>query len=292
MESTIDLTAVTGTINRLAKPLKAALLLGALWLVGCSDATQQAAGHTDATESTASTVAESNAEDMLIIGLDDGYAPMTFIGHSGELQGFDIDLAKAVMNKLNMPYEFQAIDWGAKEALLNDSKTIDLIWSGVNISDERKKIFGFTTPYLTNAAVVAVRRGSDIQVKDDLGGKTVGLQTGTFTIPLVKDFSGTQGGVAKIVERPEISLLLSDLLTGQVDAVVIDSTQILYFMSNTPGKFRVVPGSFSETEVAVAGRQQDRELLDKLDRALQQVRNDGSYDAIYTKWFGNRQDKP
>lgn len=293
MEFAIGLGEEDSLISRLVKPLKtAALLAGVLVLASCSDTTQQSSGSVEAVDSGAEAVAEKPAEDILIIGLDDGYAPMTFIGQGGELQGFDIDLAKAVMAKTGLPYEFKAIDWGEKEAMLNETKEIDMIWSGLNISDERKKIFGFSTPYLTNATVAAVPAGSDIQVMDDLGGKTVGLQTGTFAIPLVKDFSGTQGGVGKIVEKAEISLLLSDLIGQTVDAVVIDSTQILYFMSNTPGKFRVVPGNFSETEVAVATRKGDRELIDKLDAALQQARNDGTYDAVYQKWFGEQGGEP
>lgn len=283
-----------GSAGRLRNVLLLAGLVGTMWLAGCDGVGQQQAADaatTHAAQTAAATqpdIAEPSTEEKLIIGLYDDYPPLTFRDKNGTLQGFDIDLARAVMEKIGEKYEFKSIDWGSKEDLLNNSRRIDMLWSGVHLSDERRKIFDFTDSYMENPTVIVVAPGSDIQVADDIGGKTVGIQEGFFSVPFVKRWSGSQGGVGRLVENPENSLLLAELLQGKLDAVVIDRTQILYFLRNTPGKFRIIPGDFVKSDIAIALRKNDGELRSKLNRGLVQVRDDGTYQQIYEKWFGKQ----
>lgn len=284
---------ITGSVEVVKKTLllTGVGFAGTLLLAGCSDTTQQATGTEAVRSGKADTAVVAAAppaaeEDKLIIGLYDDYPPLTLRNPDGELQGFDIDLAREVMDRIGEKYEFKSIDWGSKEGLLNNSRRIDMLWSGVHISEERKKIFDFTNAYMENPTVIAVRSDSDIQTIDEIGGKVVGIQEGFFAIPFAKRWSGSQGGIARLVEEPENSLLLGDLMGGKVDAVVIDRTQILYFAGNTPGKFRIIPGEFVESDIAVALRKNDGELLNRINGALTEVRNDGTYQRIYEKWFG------
>lgn len=279
-------------VTRISASVKSALLVvaGSALLLGCdgmlgkSEEAVAGAANTQAVQQSATpTTAERNE---LVIGLYDDYAPLTFRNADGDLRGFDIDLARLVMEKMGVPYEFKAIDWSAKEGLLNDSKRIDMLWSGVHISEERKKIFAFSDVYLENPTVVVVRPDSEMQSVDDVGGKVVGVQEGFFAIPDIKSYSGPNGRIRRIVEEPENSLVLVDLMLGKVDAVIIDSTQVEYYAKSTPGKFRVLPGHFVNSGIAIALRKGDSELLTKINLALEQAKNDGSYQQVYQKWFG------
>lgn len=279
-------------VTRISASVKSALLVlaGSALLLGCDgmlgkseEAVAGAANTQVAQQSAAPTTAE---RDELVIGLYDDYAPLTFRSQDGRLQGFDIDLARLVMEKMGVPYEFKAIDWRDKEALLNNSKRIDMLWSGVHISDERKKIYGFTNEYLENPTVVVVRPDSEMQTVDDVGGRAVGVQQGFFAIPAIKSYVGPNGRIRRIVEQPENSQVLVDLIQGKVDAAIIDRTQIDFYAKSTPGKFRVLPGYFVNNGIAIALRKGDTELQNKLNSALQEVRSDGSYQQLYQKWFG------
>ena len=111
----------------------------------------------------------------LVVGLDDTFAPMGFRDDKGQLVGFDIDLAKAVDEKVGYEVSFQPIDWAMKETELN-SGNIDCIWNGYSITEERKTKVAFSTPYLDNAQLIITLAGSDIDSKADLADKTVSVQ--------------------------------------------------------------------------------------------------------------------
>ena len=111
----------------------------------------------------------------IIMGLDDTFAPMGFRDESGELVGFDIELAKEVAKKLDVEIEFQPIDWSMKETELNTGN-IDLIWNGYSITEERKEKVAFSTPYLANSQIVVTLADSSIVKLADLEGLAVAVQ--------------------------------------------------------------------------------------------------------------------
>lgn len=120
--------------------------------------------------------------DRLIIGVDDTFAPMGFLDENNDLAGFDIDLAKAVGEKLGVEVEFQTIDWSMKEQELMQGN-VDVLWNGYTITEERKdKGVIFTEPYLDNKQVVCVMADSGITSLADLAGKTVAAQAESSAI--------------------------------------------------------------------------------------------------------------
>ena len=104
-------------------------------------------------------------KETLIVGMDDAFAPMGFKDENGEITGFDVELAKAICEKLNKKVVFQPIDWTMKETELK-SGNIDLIWNGYTINEERKKKVDFSVPYLKNKQVIVTLSNSDIKVKN------------------------------------------------------------------------------------------------------------------------------
>lgn len=225
-------------------------------------------------------------DKKLIVGLDDNFTPMEFRGKGNVLMGYDIDLSREAFKRLNIPFDYKSISWGAKDDELLKDKTIDVIWSALNITDERRGLYALTDAYISNSQVVVVPVGSPIAQATDLVGKKVGVvKNGWVQGELAKDPSLTGGEVAEFVELPSAAQILSELLTGSIDAVVADKVTVDYYVANSPGKFVLVEGFF-ETGMGVAVRPDETELRNKINKVLADMKADGTERAIYKKWFG------
>lgn len=236
-----------------------------------------------------STVAKTRADgDKIIIGMDTTYPPMDFLNADGLIAGFDYQLLRAAMKKMNQSYEIQSIDWGAKEQLL-ESKEIDMVWSTLTITDERKKVFLFSEPYFEGGQIAAVRSNSLLTDIDELGQKTVAIQSGGFVKPVLEKYQGIDGSIREIKEYSEVAIAMTTMLQGKdgIDAVVGDSTAIRYYVKNSEGRFRVLDGSFIQNEAGVGVRKSDTELIGRVNRALAELKSDGTYQKLYNEWFSN-----
>lgn len=243
------------------------LLLGAMLLVlaGCSGS-------------------GAKNSDKLVIGIDDKFAPMGFRDENNNIVGFDIDYAKAAAEKMGMKAEFQPIDWSAKESELTSGR-IDLIWNGYTITDERKEKVLFTKPYLKNSQVIVVLANSSIAKIADLAGKEVGLQSLSSAADAL-DASPIKTEVGKVTEFPDNVLALSDLKNGRLDAVVIDEVVADYYMSKETGTYKKLDESLAPEEYGVGVKKGNQELLDKLQKAMDDLDQDGTAAKISEKWFG------
>lgn len=252
------------TLQRL---LVAGLLLGAVaGLAGCSQGKAQA------------------DDKVLVIGIDDKFAPMGFRDEKNELVGFDIDYAKAAAAKMGYEAKFQPIDWKTKENELNSGR-IELIWNGYTITDERKEKVLFTKPYLSNAQVVAVKADSPIGALADLAGKNVGLQALSSAADAL-DGNEIKGQIKQVSEFADNVLALSDLKIGRVDAVVIDEVVLKYYMAKEPSVYKLLPEALAPEEYGIGVKKGNDKLLAELQKALDDLNADGTAAAISTKWFG------
>ena len=117
-------------------------------------------------------------KETLIVGIDDAFAPMGFRDDSGKIVGFDVDLAREVIERLGKEVEFQPIDWSMKETELN-SGNIDAIWNGYSLTEERKAKVTYTDAYMKNSQLIVTLKNSTIKSKEDLNDKVVGTQQGS-----------------------------------------------------------------------------------------------------------------
>jgi polar amino acid transport system substrate-binding protein len=223
-------------------------------------------------------------EEILVIGVDDKFAPMGFRDKDNNLTGFDIDYATAAAEHMGMEVKFQPIDWKTKETELSSDR-IDLIWNGYTITDERKEKVLFTEPYLENAQVVTTLSDSDITSLDDLNGKAVGLQALSSAADALDD-NPISDKVKSVTEFADNVLALSDLKSGRVEAVVIDEVVIDYYMAQEEGTFKVLDESLAPELYGIGVKKGNEELLNKLQDALDQMNEDGSAAGISEKWFG------
>lgn len=232
--------------------------------------------------STDSSSTDSN--DQLIIGIDDAFAPMGFRDENNNIVGFDIDLAKAVGEQMDTKVVFQPIDWGSKETELQSGR-IDLIWNGYTITEERKQKVLFTEPYLANAQVIVTLKDSEINSLNDLAGKSVGLQAQSSASNALNN-SEIASEIKDITEFKTNVLALQDLDNGRIDAVVIDEVVIDYYMTLKPDTYKVLEESLAPELYAVGVKKGNNELLEKVQKAMDEIIKNGTAAEISEKWFG------
>ncbi|WP_373471559.1 amino acid ABC transporter substrate-binding protein [Carnobacterium alterfunditum] len=246
-------------------------------LVGCG-----------AEETTKDSFDQIKEEGTLVVGLDDTFAPMGFRDSNGDIVGFDVDLANEVAEKLDVEVEFQPIDWALKETELK-SGNIDVIWNGYTITEERKKQVDFSSPYLENSQIIIVLEDSEIQTKEDLSGKVVSAQQSSSAVEainadesnIVEEFADQD-----VVLYPSNNDVFNDLASGRSEAIVVDETLGRYYMKqNKEISYRVLEDNFGEEEYAVGMRKEDDKLTEAINNALDEMREDGTFDEIYAKWF-------
>ncbi|MDU4847088.1 amino acid ABC transporter substrate-binding protein [Clostridium sp.] len=274
--------------KKLIKKIATLGIIGVLGtsLIACGGSSSQASSESSGKETEAKGTLEKKE---LVIGLDDTFVPMGFKDENGELVGFDVELAKAVCEKLGKEYKFQAIDWSMKETELN-SGNIDLIWNGYSISDERKEKVDFSKPYLDNKQIIVTLADSSINKKADLEGKKVGAQNQSTAVDAVKaDESNIiekfDGGDLVTFENNNDALM--DLEAGRLDAIVVDEILARYYIeARGSEKYKILDENFGDEQYGVGIRKGDTEFVDAFNKALDEVVADGTAGEISKKWFG------
>jgi polar amino acid transport system substrate-binding protein len=263
------------------------LALGAASLAGCSNQNSNQASNQDpaALEDSFEKIKEKG---QVVMGLDDTFAPMGFRDENNEIVGFDVDLAKEVFKRNELELVLQPIDWTMKEAELN-AGNIDMIWNAYTITDERKEKVAFSKPYLDNKQVIVILSDSDISSKQDLEGKKVAAQAGSTAV----DAMNTEPEVVATFDGGEPILFdtnneaFMDLEAGRSDAVVADEVLARYYIKQKgPDKYKILDEDFGDEEYGIGFRKQDKKLLEMVDNTLDEMREDGAFDLIYEKWFG------
>jgi len=222
---------------------------------------------------------------MIVVGLDDNFPPMGFRDESNTLVGFDIDLASEAGKRLGAEVSFKPIDWNAKEAELS-SKRVDVLWNGLTITEARKEKILFTTPYLENRQIIIVTEGSPVNSKADLAGKVVGVQDGSSAIEAVEKDAATAKSLQELKKFGDNVTALMDLSVGRLDALVVDEVVGRYYTTKKPGEYRVLEENFGTEDYGVGTRKEDTELMARLQKAMDEMKGDGSAAAISNKWFG------
>lgn len=224
---------------------------------------------------------------VLKVGSDCTYAPFEMINEKGEPDGFDIDIINAVAAK--MGYEVQIINtaWdGIFPGLINGN--YDVIISAVTITKERAKSMAFSTPYYTaetGQVIVVKKTNNEIKTPADLKGKVVAVQintTGQYAAEEIK-------GVKKIKAFNTTPEALQDVINGASDAAVIDSPVAEEFLKEHPtAALKVTGPPFTKEQYGIVVRKDNTKLLAEVNKALEAIKADGTYDKIYNKWFGTK----
>lgn len=222
----------------------------------------------------------------LVLGLDDAFPPMGYREEgTNDIIGFDIDMAKEVANRLEVELELQPVIWDTIIEELNGGN-IDLIWNGMSITPARQEKIIFTEPYLDNAQIIIVQKGSAIKTKADLDGKTIGLQGGSSAMDAVQADEATYETFGDLVEFASNDEALLDLAAGRLDAVVVDQIVGRYYISKKADVYEVLEEDFGAEEFGIGFRKDDVAFRDAVQNALDDMKADGASAKISEKWFG------
>jgi polar amino acid transport system substrate-binding protein len=176
-----------------------------------------------------------------------------------------------------------------KENELNN-QTIDLIWNGYTVNDERVKKVAFSKPYMKNMQVLVTMKSADITSFSAMKGKILGAQNGSSGL----DVLNGQPKILKQYIQGEPVLYegfneaLMDLRVGRIQGLLIDRVYADYYLSKDGDKekYRILSGDFETEDFAVGARKQDRQLVNKINEALKELVQNGTFEKISIKWFG------
>ena len=263
-----------------------------LSLAACGGAkTETTAAETTAEKkeetTTAGTTAAETAEaagGTLIVGFDQDFPPMGFVGDNGEYTGFDLDLAKEAASRLGLEYKAQPVAWDSKDMEL-ESGNIDCIWNGFTITG-REDDYTWTTPYMANKQVFVVANDSDIKSQADLAGKVVEVQADSSAEAALKENQDLANTFGQLLTTPDYNTAFMDLEQGAVDAVAMDVIVAGYQIKQRNADFKILDDSLSEEEYGVGFKKGNTELRDKVQKTLEEMAQDGTLKAISEKWVG------
>lgn len=228
----------------------------------------------------------AQAKKKVVIGLDDSFPPMGFRDEKNNIVGFDIDMAREATKRMGVEVEFKPIDWSAKEMELN-GKRIDALWNGMNITEERKKNVLFSDPYMESKQLIFVLSGSPIKSAADLAGKVVGVQQSSIGEEVVNKDAKLKASLKDFKTYPDMIAAFLDMKAGRVDAVVADEILGRYYMSKETGKYAAIEKPVGEVGIYGVGfRKEDKELRDKVQAVLNEMKKDGTSAKISKQWFG------
>ena len=224
----------------------------------------------------------SKEQKVLKVGTEPTFAPFEFQEKdSKEFAGFDMDLARALGKKMGMKVEIQNMGFDALIPALN-SGNIDMAAAGMSITDERKKAVSFSDPYYTSGLTIVVTKdNNEIKSLKDLEGKQLAVQIGSTGADKAAKVAG-----AKVTSFNTNAEVFLELENKGVDAVIIDKPVAAYYMTKEGKDKDKMVGETMDAESYGFAFKKDSKLAADVNKALAELKKDGEYDKIYTKWFG------
>lgn len=231
------------------------------------------------------TESSSGSDEIIKIGTDTSFVPFEFQNEeTGEYEGFDIDLVKAIAEEVGFEYELEPMDFNGLIPALQ-AKDLDMAIAGMTIKEDRKEVVDFARPYYDAGLLILVRSDEqEINGVEDLKGKVIATKQGTTSF----DFASQIEGVKEVVPFPNIDQAYMELEKGSADAVIFDSPNVLYYAKTKGGDSVKVVGDLLEGQQYGIAFPKGSPLRDQVDEALGKLMENGTYDQLYEKWFGQK----
>ena len=223
----------------------------------------------------------------IVIGIDDEFPPICFHNERHELVGFDIDLAKETANRMGVEVEFKPIDWDKKREEIT-SGNVDIIWNGLDITEERKEYMIFTKPYMDDRQIFLVKKSGDksIRSEGDLAGKIVGMQAGSTSEDYLQRDDNLKNSLGECKTYKKFNDMLEALEKEEIDVLICDELIARYEIKKHPNHFELIDAKIDfVVKMAVGFRKEDVELRDRVQEVFDEMIKDGTARKISEKWF-------
>ena len=273
-------------ISRRSFLAAAGLSVAALALTACggSSSTASSVASSAASSEAASTSAAAGElttieAGKLTMATNATFPPYEMTTDSGDIEGIDVDTAKAIAEKLGLELQIDDMDFDAALLSVQQGKA-DIVMAGVTVTDERKAVMDFSDSYATGIQSIIVPEGSDIASPDDLAGKKIGTQRGTTGYIYCSDDFGDEN----VVAYDDGLTAVQALNNGQVDAVVIDNAPAKEYVAANPG-LKVLETSYAEEDYAIGMNKDNTALVEAVNAALEELKADGTLQSIVDKYI-------
>lgn len=259
---------------------------GVLTLSGCSNSstsTAASSGASSAAGSAADQLAAIQASGKLIVALEGAWQPWSYHDESDTLVGYDVEISRAIAEKLGVEPEYVESDWDSLFAGL-DAGRFDMVCNGVEVTDERALTYDFTTPYGYIHTALAVRKDNDeIKTFEDLKGKTTANSLASTYMELAESYGATVQGIDTLEETIQL------LAAGRIDATLNADVSFYDYLNVHPdADFKIVAQTEDASHVAIPLRKGDNSatLLEAVNNAIDELRADGTLKELGEKYFG------
>ena len=252
---------------------------GVLSMTGCSSK--------DAAASTASSAPLNKLDSIqksgkLVVALEGAWQPWSYHDSSDTLVGYDVEVSRAIAEKLGVEPEYVESDWDSLFAGL-DAGRYDMVCNGVEVTEERAKTYAFTTPYGYIHTALAVRKDNeDIHSFEDLKGKTTANSLASTYMELAESYGATVQGIDTLEETIQL------LTAGRIDATLNADVSFYDYLNVHPdADFKLVAQTAEASHVAIPVlKNEDTAYLDALNTAIEELRADGTLKTLSEKYFG------
>ncbi len=253
------------------------ILLLMVFAIGCSS--QQT---TKVEETKKQTLLETiHHRGTIKVGTEGTYPPFTFKNEKGELEGFDVDIINEVAKRLHVKAEFVPTEWKAMFVGL-DSERFDVIANQVSINEKRLEKYDFSAPYTVSGAQIIINKDTtNINTVEDFKGRKIGVTQGSNWEEIAKKAG------ANIQHYKGANEIFADVAAKRIEGSVNDRLYIAeYLLKNPNPNLKVGGKTFDTAKMGFAFRKGSPELVEAVDKALQEIQADGTYLKISQKWFG------
>ena len=229
---------------------------------------------------------EIQKEGSLTVGIMGTYAPYNYLGEDKQYTGYDVEIAKEIGKRLGVDVEFVAQEFSGLIPGLQKDK-YDMLVSQVTITDDRKKQIDFSNPYITNHVKVIVRADNqDIQSTADFPKKTIGVGLGTNDESFLRTQLMPEVGEFKINTYDDVITTLADLNAGRIDATINNEYALKPIVEQNGYEVKAVGEPIKSDEAGVAVKKGEKEFVEAINKALEEMKADGTYAEIFESWFG------
>ena len=277
------------------KKLSAMLMAGAMMmsLAACGSSASSASSEAVSSEAASSEVASSAASSeaasaaelttvtpgKLTMSTNAAFPPYESTDDNGNFVGIDIDVAAAIAEKLGLELQVDDMDFDAALLAAQNGKS-DLVMAGVTVTEDRQLVMDFSDSYATGIQSIIVKEDSDVATPDDLADKMIGTQRGTTGYIYCSDDFGDE----HVTPYDDGLTAVQALVNGQVDAVVIDNAPAKEFVAANPG-LKILDTAYAEEDYAIGVSKGNTAMLDAINGALEELKNDGTLQAIIDKYI-------